>query len=136
MELCVLALQRRAVCSTAVTLILLWIPMPAPASLFPDPAHAAAQEPVHSTPTNTYVQGAPRPPVTVRLRRVDATYPADARTRRIEGRVLLAATIATERHPVAIESLAGPRALVRAAIAAVRQWDALGKVSLCASSSA
>ncbi len=56
------------------------------------------------------------------IRRVDPVYPPLARAARIQGPVLLAATISKAGTIDNLHALSGPPMLVRAAIDAVSQW--------------
>jgi TonB family protein len=57
------------------------------------------------------------------IRRVDPTYPPEARAKRIQGVVILQATIDPTGHVVELELISGDPLLAPAAIDAVRQWE-------------
>ncbi len=56
------------------------------------------------------------------MRRVQPTYPANARQARIEGAVQLMATISRDGDISAVKVLSGEPQLARAAVDAVKQW--------------
>ena len=56
------------------------------------------------------------------LKRVQPVYPPQALTTRIEGSVLLQATISRDGDIMNVKAISGPSVLGRAAMAAVRQW--------------
>jgi TonB family protein len=56
------------------------------------------------------------------IERVTPEYPADAKVARIQGAVSLSITIDTDGRVKYIKEISGPRELIAAAIAAVRQW--------------
>jgi TonB family protein len=56
------------------------------------------------------------------LHRVQPVYPDDARQNRIQGTVLLRATIDKSGHISNLEPISGPNELTAAAIGAVEQW--------------
>jgi TonB family protein len=57
------------------------------------------------------------------LRKVNPTYPEEARTERIQGGVLLHAIIGKDGKIADLQVTSGPEALVAAAMEAVRQWQ-------------
>lgn len=56
------------------------------------------------------------------VRRVDPVYPAEARSQRVQGVVVLQATIGTDGTVGNIRVISGPELLRQASIEAVRQW--------------
>ena len=56
------------------------------------------------------------------IKRVNPTYPADARKAHIEGTVVLCATISTDGIVQNLRPLFGPQELIAAAVNAARQW--------------
>jgi TonB family protein len=56
------------------------------------------------------------------LKRVDPSYPLDAKQQRIEGIVRLHAVIGADGKVESLEPVSGPPLLVGAAIIAVREW--------------
>jgi TonB family protein len=52
----------------------------------------------------------------------DAFYPADARSKRIQGSVLLRVMIGRTGHVIGVTPVRGPNELVNASMAAVREW--------------
>ncbi len=56
------------------------------------------------------------------LKRVEPAYPEEAKARRVEGRVGLAAVVDTEGRVIEVEVRESVPLLDKAAVAAVRQW--------------
>jgi TonB family protein len=80
------------------------------------PAFAQAQSPVHAKPIPT-VSDAKRP-----IRIVKPVYPDEARKAGIEGSVVLDIVVDEHGSVSSVESAKGPKELVPAAVAAVKQW--------------
>jgi periplasmic protein TonB len=76
---------------------------------------AAPPKPVHTFRTSNMLEGS-------LIRRVDAVYPALARSARIQGAVVVFATISTTGTIENLRVLSGHPLLVGAAIDAVKQW--------------
>jgi TonB family protein len=103
---------------------------PPPPSISPPPA---ANNEAASTPaSNDARQSGIAPPQRIRvasgvtqgmvLYKVQPVYPPDARWRRIQGTVILAAVIGKDGKIKDLRTLSGPKELIDAAIGAVQQW--------------
>lgn len=93
----------------------------------PDPKPMFASTNPSSPPTVIVV------PVKIRLEadeaneqlvhRVEPTYPPDAKAAGIEGKVILEVTIGVEGKVSDVQEITGPKELMPAAVAAVKQWE-------------
>jgi periplasmic protein TonB len=76
---------------------------------------AAIPKPTRAFRTSSMLQGS-------LIRRIDAVYPAPARSARVQGSVVLFATISISGTIENLRAISGQPLLVRAAINAVKQW--------------
>jgi len=65
----------------------------------------------------------PNMPPVVMIKKVEPKYPGVAKAARIEGVVVLTATIDEQGHVTGLQVQSGPEVLAKEAVKAVRQWE-------------